>query len=174
MVLPVPVEATRSVGDILTASEWNTAVRDAVNFLTGPPLFVGYQTTIQSVASGTYTPVNIDTSVVDTYSGHSNVTNNSRYTSQLAGYYLVIGQVAIAPNATGNRAPTLAIGGVAVTIGSQQLPNSGAGTNSVIQVSGIWQLGAGAYIEVWAYQGSGGSLNTVTTLSSLQAYWLHS
>jgi hypothetical protein len=95
----MPVTTTFSVGQILTASE--------MTLLASPPLFVGYQNTSQPLASGAWTKIVIDTNVVDTYNGHSVITNPSRYTAQVAGWYQITGGCAFGINASGQRAVKL-------------------------------------------------------------------
>lgn len=174
MVLPVPVERTWAAGDITTAALLNSSLRDGVNFLTTVPQLVCSQQTPQSIANtpSPFAAIAFDTNTVDTYSGHSTVTNNSRYVSQLGGWYFVIGQVAFAANATGVRVAQLWANGVGGPAEVQGAAGPSA-NNTQIQVSGLVFLSAGSYVELRVYQASGGALNTVASFSTMTAWWMH-
>ena len=174
--LPVPVPRTFSVSETETGSYMNT-IRDALNFLLNPPMFVGYQTSTQSVSNGTWTSMAIDTTVIDSYGGHSNVTNNSRYTAQAAGWYLPVGVAAFTTNATGGRGTRFAKNGTAIQ-GSASF-DMAVSTNATAAPGNSLAmfLNVGDYLEVQGYQTSGGSLSTVSTSdidSSFAVYWIHS
>lgn len=142
-----------------------------MNFLMYPPTADLYQITTQSPANTTQVPITMDGTRVDNYSGHSNVTNPSRWTNPVAGRYWAKAQVGWAPNATGNRLTQLAINGVALNQAQQSEPTANANNNHISDASGSVFLNVGDYIEVWGYQQSGGPLATVTLLSSLQLWW---
>lgn len=90
--LPVPTPASETAGNLITGALWNANVYNGLTFLLNPPLFSGYQSTGQSIPSGQNpVAINIDTETLDTYGGHSNSTNPSRYTAQVAGTYKVWG-----------------------------------------------------------------------------------
>lgn len=167
---------TAVVGNILTAAQWNSNVRDAINFLTGSPIFVGYQSAAQSIPNNAFTSVGLDTTAIDNYGGHSNTVNNSRYTAQIAGWYETIGQTSFASNATGNRASDITVNGGAPL----PRPESEFGTDTNASSATIFQIAApvflnvGDFLELQALQSSGGALNT-TTFSPcfLYARWVH-
>lgn len=173
MTLPVPTEMTAVVGNILTAAQWNSNVRDGVNFLANPPLFIGYQSAAQSIPNSAFTAISLDTEVADTYGGHSTTTNNSRYVAQVAGWYLGIGQVALAGNASGLRSPALYVNGAAALPQMQAEIAPNGGSTTIVQAVGITYLNVGDYIEVRIDQTSGGALNTVANVSFLAALWVH-
>lgn len=90
--LPVPALAAPVVGNPISQSYLTSQVYNPLTFLLNPPLFAGYQTTAQSIPSGqSAVALNMDSETLDTYSGHSNTTNPSRYTAQVAGTYKVWG-----------------------------------------------------------------------------------
>lgn len=51
------------------------------------------QATPQSIPTATYIDVALDASDLDTDGGHSNISNNTRYTAQTPGYYSLSGTV---------------------------------------------------------------------------------
>ena len=177
MVLPVPSEMTATVGQILTAAEWNSNVRDGINFLLNPPMFVGTQATTQSIANGAWGWLTIDTSVVDTYSGHSNTTNNMRYTAQVAGWYECTANVAWASNATGVRSVALGVNSttpISATIFN--LYPGTAGYDPICQTTYKVFLNVGDYVQGLVMQTSGAALLTASGASGqsfLTVEWVH-
>lgn len=170
-LLPVPAEMTAVVGATLTAAEWNANVRDAVNFLTALPLFAASQSATQSVPTAAYTAVSLDTETIDSYAGHSNTTNNSRYTAQVAGYYLCVGSL-------GFGTTTGRIGGYWSSSngrggGSATAVFSPASSNGFVSVTltQILQLNVGDYVQMNAYQNSGAAANIGNV--SCEILWVH-
>lgn len=124
------------------------------------PAFNGYQTTTQSIPATTWTAISIDTETFDTDLGHDVVTNNTRYTIQVDGLYVILGTVAFNVSATGLRGSKIFKNG-AILIGSETLvaPGPTVGTSAVCQIAA--QLVAGDYIELYGFQNSGGALSTL-------------
>lgn len=126
--------------------------------LENPPIAVLQQQVTQSVANGTWAVLTFDTEVTDPYGGHSLVTNTSRYTCQLAGWYRVTGRAAFATNSTGSRGARVHVNGAYIQ-GAANL--CGAGTLAgIVEVSHVLQLGLGDWVEIAGGQNSGGSLST--------------
>lgn len=174
MARTVPVSAQKSPGDFITGALWNAGPKALCDWATAQPVFAGYQATLQSVTSGTWTSLSIDTETLDSDGGHSNVTNTTRYTAQIAGTYLVLGFAAFASNATGVRGSRLALNGTAIR-GSQTNVNT---CSSSVWSSPCWAVTAmavGDYVEVQGFQNSGGALNTnngTDCTTSLAVFWL--
>lgn len=144
-------------------------------FLLNPPIAVLTQNTVQSIATGgSGTPITFDGSIEDSYSAHSTVTNNSRYTAQVAGWYVFTGTVAFASNSTGVRVAEFAKNGTAVSYTQEWAANTGANPWSET-ASFMVQMIVGDYVELWGYQTSGGALNTMITgpQSSMYVYYKH-
>jgi hypothetical protein len=172
--LPVPTWAQEVPGNFVTSALWNANVYNNGTFLTNPPLFAAYQSAAQSIANSTLTAIAMDTSVVDSYGGHSNVTNNSRYTAQVAGWYFVIAQVGFAANASGNRLIEMhKNGGSTLNLGQGVGLAPTTSNNSANQVCALVQLMVSDYIEAYTYQTSGGALNTIPAQSGMTVLWLH-
>jgi hypothetical protein len=147
-----------------------------IGFVLNPPAFIGYQATTQSLNNTNWTSLSLDAESYDNYTGHSNITNNSRYTSQVSGWYTVSGVYAAVGNATGFRAVRI------VKNGNQLLgfaSYSGATTSSgtsIITPTNDLLLAAGDYVEVQGWQSTGGNLNTdigVDTRSGLFVRFSH-
>lgn len=170
---PVPVPRTFGVSEF-EASAYLNSVRDALNFLLNPPIAQLIQNTVQSIPNSTITPVSYDGSVVDTYGMHSNSTNNTRAVAQIAGWYYVSGIDAFASNSTGARVARLRKTGTDVVYFDvwDQAVN---GQPTASATAGMLFLNVGDYIEVGAYQTSGGALNTFTTgpQAGMTVIWKH-
>lgn len=172
--LPIPVLATEVPGNFWTAALYTANVYNLGTYLLNPPLFKGYQSAAQSIPTSTVTAISIDTTNIDTYGGHSNVTNNSRYTAQVAGYYLIIANAGFVPNATGNRLVEIhQNGGSALNIAQGVGLAPTTSNDAVVSTATLSFLNAGDYIEGYTYQTSGGALNTYTSQTGLQVIWLH-
>lgn len=173
--LPVPSPRTFSVAEIEVGAYLNS-LRDALNFLLNTPLAILNQANAQSVANATPTAITYDGTFLDTYGGHSNSTNNSRYTAQVAGWYFCKAGVVWAANATGNRAIQLYKNGVAYPYSWQVAPAPGTFNDPGVETAALVQLNAGDYVEAWTEQNSGGALSTAvvsTIASNMQVMWMH-
>lgn len=173
MTLPVPSPRTWSVNDLVSAALLNTNIRDAVNFLANAPLFLGWQSAAQSIPNSVFTAVALDTNAVDTYNGHSTVTNNTRYTAQVAGWYECIGSFSFASNATGFRVGEIFKNGAVLSPEVQSnVAVPGAGTYAA-QVDHLVFLAVGDFVEMRVDQGSGAALSLIAGHSALGVRWIH-
>lgn len=132
------------------------------NFLLYKPIAVLTQASVQSLPSGTLTAVTMDTSIVDSYSGHSGV-NPSRYTAQVPGWYEVTGTVGFAANGTGVRAARLMVNGSGISYSDGWATTVGSGQAAECTAQAMLFLHVNDYVEVGGFQTSGGGLNTSTT-----------
>jgi len=174
----VPVPHQFVVGEVVTADNINTFY-SGISFLENPPIASLYQINPQSVGSGSATPIVLDGSLIDTYNGHSTVTNNTRYTFQVAGTYLIGSSTAWQPNATGARAATLRLNGSSLLIGSQIIlpTNTAGGVNTNVPATTVMtQVSVNDYVELLGTQTSGGSLSTQNgsnNTSTMFVMWIH-
>jgi hypothetical protein len=174
--LPVPAPRTFVVGETEVAAYMN-AIRDALNFLLNKPIAQLIQNTVQSITNSTVTPVTFDGSVTDSYGGHSNVTNPSRYVAQVAGWYNISGPAAFATNSSGVRVARLRKTGTDVVyFDAWAQAVTAASTPSAVAAEGILFLNVGDYAELCGYQTSGGSLSTIVAgpQSGMSVLWEHS
>lgn len=177
MTLPVPTQRTWTTGDIVTAAMMNGNVRDAVNFLANVPLFVGEQTIAQSVNSAAFTAITWDTNVIDTYSGHSTVTNPSRYTAQVAGTYRIHARDSFGASATGRRMGKIMKNG-ADLLGSQVEVAVNPTASGLTTVWSEYEVACAVsdYLEFFVYQSSGGALGTSVASPAggfVVVQWIH-
>jgi hypothetical protein len=92
---------------------------------------------------------------------HSTVTNNSRMTCRTTGLYHIGATVEFAANATGYRLlQILHNGTLVIAIQTAQAITNGDPTR--LTISTVYPLSATDYVEVQAYQTSGGALNVVS------------
>lgn len=161
------------------ASTFESLLLAQTSFSMNRPIAVMMQvTTTTSLTSGTWTSIGMDSSTIDNYNGHSNSTNNSRYTVQVAGKYVVSGTVAFATNATGDRGAKITKNG-AVVQGPYALTSSASTTHgiSVATAGFIIACNVGDYLELQGYQNSGGALATQISTdqdSFFSVYWISS
>lgn len=116
----------------------------------------------QAVANTTVVPLAFNTERYDTDSIHNTVTNNSRLTCNTAGLYLITFSAEFASNAVGLRSIAPRFNGVNTWPSLAELPAVSGGTTK-LWGSTVWPLIVGDYVELVAYQSSGGSLNVLST-----------
>ena len=177
MVLAVPSPANGVSGVDITAAFWNAQVRDAVTFAINPPILRVHQTTTTtSLPNATNTAITWDTNDVDSYSGHSTVTNPSRYVAQVAGWYQISASIAITATSSGSGA-----WGYIAKNGTQVSPTAPGRLNpSTFQVITVATdqifLNTGDYIEVYANQNDGSAKATAISggqFSMMSIRWVH-
>lgn len=174
----VPVMATEVPGNYLTGALWNANVKSLGDFTTNKPVFSAYATTAQSIPTGAFTPVNLDTEVFDFDAGHNPAVNPSRYVCQVAGLYLLTGEVVFPTGGTGVRGAMFALNGGTTTgiIGSEQLtaPNATFAT-TVAPTATYARLAVGDYVSICGYQNTGSALSTTTVgaaMSTFNVEWI--
>jgi hypothetical protein len=173
---------TTTTGDIIYASGANTPARLAIgtsaDVLTvsggipawaapaaSTPTFVGCFLTKsgnQSLANNTLTALTFDTEELDTDGFHSTVSNTSRITipAGKGGKYLIIGQVSFTANTTGLRNFKIIKNGGADGH-DIEIPTSSVSNANGFAQQDILDLVATDYIEIFAQQSSGTSLNAL-------------
>ena len=134
----------------------------------GGSTFAGVRLTIsanQSCANNTGTMINWDTENYDTDAFHSTSTNTSRITipAGKAGYYSISATGAFSSNSTGQRYFAFYKNG-----SFEQIFGRAAGYSADTVLSGtvVLNLAVGDYIQIEAFQNSGGALNFESTISS--------
>lgn len=147
-------------GQVLTA---DSAEATGMKWASAGSSFVGvkvYQTADQSISNATFTAITFNSETFDTDGFHSTTTNTSRLTvpAGKAGYYLVTAQLAYNGNAAGQRQAEVTVNGAG---GFGKFIQLNAGSSYVPQPKGvtILNLSVGDYVELNAYQDSGGALS---------------
>jgi hypothetical protein len=116
------------------------------------PAFSARAATTQSLPNVTYTKVTLGTEEFDTNSNFA----SSRFTPTVAGYYIITGSVIVQSQAS---AVIVLIykNGSSVSEGTA-LPATGIFSATATTSAVIYCNGSTDYIELYAYQGSGGSV----------------
>jgi hypothetical protein len=117
----------------------------------------------QNVTNGTFTALNFDTEDWDSGSMHSGG-NPSRITFPTAGKYVVVGMTGFSASAAGRRILDVRDGSGTTHGRGETTPNPTPG-QTFASVSAIVDGGAGTYVELVAWQNSGGTLTTITGAS---------
>lgn len=107
-------------------------------------------------SSGSWVAVPLTHERWDNDTLHANAVNNTRLTATTAGVYVVQGSIVWVHNATGNRGLEIVANAGTATPEARVLvaPLDGA----PLSVSAMVSLAAGGYVELYAYQNSGGTL----------------
>ena len=156
------IQSAETVGSVLS-----TTVDGAVWMV--PPSACAYASSALAVANSTWTSLALDTERWDTGGIHSTTTNTSRMTIVTAGVYQVNGWVDFALNTTGMRGIGLRVGGSTyLATDYRNAVSTVSGTAATVNM--LWKFAAGEYVELVAYQSSGGSLNA--SASELSVSWV--
>lgn len=131
-----------------------------INGTTNRPVVRLVQTVVQSIPDNVATPLTFTTEEIDTNNFHDTVTNNTRITPNVAGYYrfygayftaapttLVFQAAYFRKNGTGSVAPGPRV-------------NSGTLAQSVTPTALIFCNGSTDYVELLAIQDSASAVNT--------------
>jgi hypothetical protein len=139
-------------------NEFPTATKMNQMAIAGPCARV-FHSANQSTTSGVFLSVAFDSERFDTDTIHDTVTNNTRLTCKTAGKYLITASIEIAFNATGTRIATLRLNGV-TPLASMSVPAAATGSVPTrLTPTTIYDLAVNDYVEVQAWQDSGGALN---------------
>lgn len=184
MTTPSPAIPSFTDGAIVHQSPLNALASNLTNlynyalggFETAPPFCIANQTSTQNVGNANYIPVSFNTTLINV-SNMWVASQPSQLTIQVAGTYILWGQVIWSGNTTGYR-------GQAITVNGQIVPNNQvAGQNWPNNPGGfvasscfaLYRLSVGATIYNMCWQNTGGTLATSTgglLNSSLAALWI--
>lgn len=140
-------------------------IRDAVRFLQSPPIAELRQTSAQSIPNSTWTALTFGVEDVDTdidgTGGHSTSVNTARFTARYPGWYALGGSASIVFSAAGVRGAKWQVNGIDLN-GGQQLLATNPSFSNIIPARSIKHvfLTDGDFVELLAFQSSGGALNT--------------
>ena len=144
------------------------------------PTYVGvsaYKNADQSVNNATFTAITFQVESFDTDAFHDNSTNTSRFTipTGKGGKYLISGIISYAFHATGTRLVAIYKNGSTWNYNAQLQTVTSSPSGIYIPVSFVINLAATDYVEIFAYQTSGGALNVAqdgTTATNIQVSYL--
>lgn len=129
-----------------------------------------YNTSLITLTNATYTAVTFDSERFDDASYHDTATNSSRLTVPYDGRYLIGAHIGFDFDAGGGRQVRLRVNG-ATTIATQgvaPVPDD----NNRISICTIWEMTALDYVEVLAYQTTGGPLNLEQNQAFSMEFWI--
>jgi hypothetical protein len=160
--LAIPTVRDWTATEVVTEAKLDE-ISTALNFLLAPPRCYAYKSGAGSLASATWDAINFGAEAYDSHAAHDNATNNSRLVAPESGLYTIKAHLTFAINANGIRGLDIRKNAAGVQTAGTDLTFlilSGNGTTQTrIGASVDAQLTAGEYIEVFAYQNSGGVLN---------------
>lgn len=116
----------------------------------------------QAIANGTFTPINFNAEAFDTDNFHDNATNPSRFTITNSGNYRITYNASFAIAAGGGERAYFVARNGNYAVGLDRFALTSVLPNSINNRVGSTEipLNAGDYIQLVAYQDSGGNLNT--------------
>lgn len=165
------VPTTRSDGDVIGASGWNTDITDNITFLADPPRVSAYRSSDLAITTATETIVTLNAETYDTDTMHSTSSNTGRLVAATAGLYECSLRVYFELNTTGYRWCRIYLNGVGVTVvdeAVQENPSSTLATSLYCHVEQY--LDVGEYVEASCYHTRGANLNLLGTGSRLTRF----
>ncbi len=118
-----------------------------------------YHNANQSTNNVTTTTLAMNSERWDTDNCHDNTTNNSRLTCKTAGKYLIVGGIRWAANATGYRVSIIKLNGITEIGENRFMAVTTGGSCTSCRTAAIRDLAINDYVELIAFQNSGGALN---------------
>ena len=153
-------------------ASWGDIVRDDLEYLARnkPHARVYNSANISHTTSGAFQAVTFNSERYDVGACHSTVSNTSRLTvpSGEGGKYLIGGCVQWFTNATGRRILKLRVNGT-TDIAQVELALVSSESGGIVQTE--YALAAGDYVELHAFQSSGGALNMLATPNLSPEFW---
>lgn len=145
------------------------------HFQANPPACRAYNNANVNVPNATVVTIPLNSERFDTNGMHSTSVNTSRITFVTAGLYIVTGHLDIQTNAAGIRFVGIELNGSS-ELAWQIAPGRASG-GTVISVSTVYKFVAGDYVELLAFQDSGGTLAAQYTVgqafgNELSATWI--
>lgn len=119
-----------------------------------------YNSAPQTFATGSVDALEFDSAVRDDESLHSPVSNITRMTFGIPGWYFITGNVAFVANATGRRMLAIRINGTTQIAHIRNQAVTDASQMSILNISTLYYFEEDDYIELVARQDSGGDLDT--------------
>lgn len=169
----IPVVPDFEAGTLATSAEMNL-LRTAISWvLSGSPECQLTKTATQSIPNSTQTAIQWGTKIIDRDSGWSSG-SNTQYTAQTPGIYEVGAFIPWAANTTGTRRLTFQLNtgsgnpagsGLTTLFGTSSVYTLTSGTiaSCVVSEALTPYMYDGDFLQVMAWQDSGGALSTVNT-----------
>jgi hypothetical protein len=150
--------ATFTTGNVLTAAQLNTNVRDNTNYLFDQPMALLERTSNLSVANAVGSTVNYDTTVLSS-PGITITATSGKFTPTFAGTYQAWANHVWAGSAVGSRESGIVDTSSNNSIAYEIIPGSGSRNGTSISgISGVLN-GTTHFLQLNVGQNSGGALN---------------
>lgn len=146
-----------ATGNVAPAA-WADQIRENFEAHEDPPACSVFNSAAQALTTGTDTVLTANSENFDNDGCHSTISQTSRITIQKAGRYLLNANCTFATNSTGVRKVEFFINGTTPLTG-MLLPTSPSPFNTDLQATRTRTFIVGDYVEVRAFQNSGGNLN---------------
>ena len=137
---------TCATGDLWTAAQHNTYLRDNTAWLHDQPACRGYNSVDATLISPGATVLAFDSERFDTDGMHSTVTNTSRLLCATAGIYQITANLAILGTTPDQVNVYIRLNGTTYIAG-QQVSVTNSGTNG-FSLTALYLLAVGHYVEV--------------------------
>ena len=116
----------------------------------------------QTISNATYAAISFDAEEWDNDGIHSTSTNTTRFIAPVAGKYMVTATIGFASNSVGSRIINFRKNGNTTDRYGYQAAPALSGIQSQLTATHTFNLSANDYIEVYAWQDSGGNLAVVS------------
>lgn len=172
VAVPTPLDWVANAGAFASAALLQAGVGLPLAFLLDPPRCVVRQTVTQPIPHSSFTALTFTTEDSDNeatashLSGsgmHDPAVNPQRITARTAGTYMLAGAVSFPANTAGRRGCKWTVNGTDVPMSQALQPAPSTGALDLTARVKYVQLVAGDYVELRAFQDSGGALNTAVT-----------
>jgi hypothetical protein len=163
------------VGEVLTAANMNTHLRDNVSWLGNPPTCRVYNSAALATTSGTPLPLTYNSERWDTESMHSTVTNTERLLAPVAGKYRVGAAVRYASNATNQRELYIErfnSSNVSQGVYIHKIVPAINGNITDVDVNTEIEMNLNDYVKIVALQNSGGGINITVSGKFTPEAWM--
>jgi hypothetical protein len=163
MAVPVPRTWVASEFETATIMNGVNGIRDAMNFMLAPPRVSAYRSANQTLTTSTWAVVPFDAEEYDPAAMHSTASNTSRLIAVETGIYTVSLFMIFGASATGQRnwevrknAAGSQASGTLLRAAASDSTSSSLGLR-MFRTFDV-PLNSGDYIELFAWQSSGGNL----------------
>ena len=127
---------------------------DVPQIVTDAPAFSAYQSSVQTLSSGTFTKIQFQSEEFDTNSNFDSTTNY-RFTPTVAGYYQFNTAITVGASLTPMQGAFYKNGSIYKVIA-----NTGASVGAILGSSLIYCNGSTDYVEVYGFVTTGQALST--------------
>lgn len=169
-----PQTISNPTAGAIAPAAWGDAVRDAVEYLArNKPRCRVFNSAAITLTTATVTALTFNSERYDVGGCHSTVSNTSRLTVPAGegGLYHIGGCAEFVASATGERIVDIRLNGATFITRHRDIASSGS-TSHTYNVSTDYQLVAGDFVELTAFQNSGGNLNVSSLGNYTPEFWM--